>query len=87
MPAQMCRSRSPFDASLAHDDGMTVLHFSDEARAIIDPVVVAHGFASGQGDGSQVIFCASLDELADRFRACHRWASRSGVSEPASTSS
>jgi hypothetical protein len=46
---------------------MTVPHFSDEARAIIDPVVVAHGFASGQGDGSQVIFCASLDELADRF--------------------
>ncbi|MFN8192617.1 MAG: hypothetical protein U0R78_19745 [Nocardioidaceae bacterium] len=27
----------------AHDDCMTVLHFSDEARAIIDPVVVAHG--------------------------------------------
>lgn len=46
---------------------MTALSFADEVRALIDPAVVPHGFASGQGDGGQVIFCASLDELAARF--------------------
>jgi hypothetical protein len=56
-----------FRHALAHDAGMVVLSFSDEARALIDPVVVPQGFASGQGDGVQVIFCASLDELAARF--------------------
>jgi hypothetical protein len=41
--------------------------FSDDVRARLDPVLVPRGFASGQGDGSQVIFCGSFDELADRF--------------------
>lgn len=56
-----------FDGSLAHHERMTVQRFSDEARAFIDPVVVPRGFASGQGDGAQIIFCAALDELATRF--------------------
>ena len=40
--------------------------FSDDVRAALDPVLVPRGFASGQGDGPQVIFCASYDVLADR---------------------
>jgi hypothetical protein len=50
-----------------HDGGVTALGFSDEVTSLIDPVVVPRGFASGQGDGGQVIFCAAFDDVADRF--------------------
>ena len=67
LTAPKCRSRSHLEMSPAHYGRMTVLSFSDEVRAVTDPVVIPAGFASGQGEGSQVIFCAALDELAARF--------------------
>jgi hypothetical protein len=45
---------------------MAASTFSDDVRAALDPVLVPRGFASGQGDGPQVIFCAPYDLLADR---------------------
>jgi hypothetical protein len=46
---------------------VTDVSFSEKVRAVFDPIVVPEGFASGQGDASQVIFCASLDQLAARL--------------------
>jgi hypothetical protein len=46
---------------------MAVSTFSDDVRTALDPVLVPRGFASGQGEGPQVIFCASYDVLADRY--------------------
>jgi hypothetical protein len=45
---------------------MAASTFSDDVRAALHPVLVPRGFASGQGAGPQVIFCASYDVLADR---------------------
>jgi hypothetical protein len=45
---------------------MAASTFSDDVRAALDPVLVPRGFASGQGEGPQVIFCAPYDLLADR---------------------
>jgi hypothetical protein len=45
---------------------MAASTFADDLRAALDPVLVPRGFASGQGEGPQVIFCASYDVLADR---------------------
>jgi hypothetical protein len=53
--------------SLAHHELVTVLSFCDEVRAVIDPIVLPLGFTCGQAGGSQVIFCAALDEFATRF--------------------
>jgi len=45
---------------------MAASTFSDDVRAALDPVLVPRGFASGQGTGPQVIFCAPYDLLAER---------------------
>lgn len=43
------------------------MDFAAATRAALDHVLVREGFAAGQGDGTQVIYCANHDDISDRF--------------------
>ena len=47
------------------DDGQ--MDFAAATTAALDHLLVGEGFMAGQGGDSQVIYCASHDELSDRF--------------------
>ncbi len=43
------------------------MDFAATTSAALDRVLMREGFAAGQGSDTQVIYCASHDELSDRF--------------------
>lgn len=43
------------------------MDFAGTTTSALDRVLVREGFAPGQGGDAQVIYCASHDELSDRF--------------------
>lgn len=43
------------------------MDFAGETTSVLDGALVRAGFAAGQCGDSQVIYCASHDELSDRF--------------------
>ncbi len=43
------------------------MDFAATTTAALDRVLVREGFLAGQGGDTQVIYCASHDELSDRF--------------------
>jgi hypothetical protein len=43
------------------------MDFAGRTTSALDGVLVPEGFAAGQGGDTQVIYCASHDELSDRF--------------------
>ena len=43
------------------------MDFTASTTAALDPVLTREGFMAGQGGATEVIYCASHDELSDRF--------------------
>jgi hypothetical protein len=43
------------------------MEFAGSTTSALDRVMIRHGFAAGPGGDVQVIYCASHDELSDRF--------------------
>jgi hypothetical protein len=46
---------------------MVASEFGRLVMVALDPVLVAAGFARGQGGGTEVIYCAAHDEFSDRY--------------------